>query len=388
MSQKIPRWRFGLVLVTLFSTLGAADAPPSPAIHLERQTRFEVTGLDAASLTALTAAKLKPPQWSALFAVYVDAGAAKDQPPLLGNYTVADGVLRFEPRFALSPGVRYRAVFDPAQLPNGAGKGEVIRATFDLPRPATVPTVVEHIYPTRDRLPENLLKFYIHFSAPMSRGEAYRHIRLLDATGKPAEDAFLELGEELWEPQRQRFTLFIDPGRIKRGLRPREELGPVLEAGKKYTLEIDRDWNDGQGNPLKETYRKTFQATAPVEQQAEPKTWKIDQPIAGTKDSLHVRFPQPLDHALLQRLLRVTDDRDQALAGSSAVTEEETCWVFTPQRTWPEGACKLVVDTALEDLAGNSIGRPFEVDLFHPVQREAKSKTISLPLTILPSPRR
>jgi hypothetical protein len=48
-----------------------------------------------------------------------------------------------------------------------------------------------------------------------------------------------------------RLTLFIDPGRIKRGVLPLEEVGPALEEGKRYTLMIDRDLKDGTGNPLK-----------------------------------------------------------------------------------------------------------------------------------------
>ncbi len=65
----------------------------------------------------------------------------------------------------------------------------------------------------------------------MSRGEAYRRIHLLDADGKPIERAFLELGEELWDPDGKRFTLFIDPGRIKRGLKPRKGRRPRAGAG-------------------------------------------------------------------------------------------------------------------------------------------------------------
>ena len=38
-------------------------------------------------------------------------------------------------------------------------------------------TIVEHVYPSTDQLPENQLKFYLHFSAPMSRGEAYSRIQ-------------------------------------------------------------------------------------------------------------------------------------------------------------------------------------------------------------------
>src|SRR5262249_56091734 len=98
--------------------------------------------------------------------------------------------------------------------------------TFLLPKPETVPTVVEHVYPSRKELPENLLRFYFHFSAPMSRGDVYQYIRLLDAAGKPIEAPFLELEQELWDESGRRFTLLIDPGRIKRGLKPREEGGP------------------------------------------------------------------------------------------------------------------------------------------------------------------
>src|SRR5207244_1417841 len=118
---------------------------------------------------------------------------------------------------------------------------------------------------TTNRLPENQLKFYLHFSAPMSRGESYRHIQLLDAAGKPVESPFLELDHELWDPEGKRFTLFIDPGRIKRGLKPREDLGPVLEEGKRYTLVINRAWTDAEDNLLKETYRKTFTVGKPDE---------------------------------------------------------------------------------------------------------------------------
>ena len=57
--------------------------------------------------------------------------------------------------------------------------------TFEVPEAdAVAATVVEEIYPTADVLPENHLKFYLHFSAPMSRGEAYLRVHLLDEAGK------------------------------------------------------------------------------------------------------------------------------------------------------------------------------------------------------------
>jgi len=91
---------------------------------------------------------------------------------------------------------------------------------------------VQHVFPSAAALPANQLKFYVQFSAPMSRGEAWKHIRLLNHEGKPVDLPFLELDQELWDPNYQRLTILFDPGRIKRGLLPREEAGPIIEQGK------------------------------------------------------------------------------------------------------------------------------------------------------------
>jgi hypothetical protein len=216
----------------------------------------------------------------------------------------------------------------------------------------------------------------------MSRGEAYEHIRLLDAGGKPVEHVFLKLDEELWDPHGQRFTLFFDPGRIKRGLKPREEAGPTLEEGKRYTLEIDRKWPDAQGNPLRQSYRKSFRAVAPDDVQPDPKTWKVVAPPAGSRAPLTILFPESLDHALLERLLWVVDEHGQDVAGMASAADSETRWQFTPQQPWPAGVYRLVADTALEDLAGNSIAHPFEVDVFKPIRRTVQVERVQVPFQI------
>ena len=83
----------------------------------------EVTDLSNPDLTALAKWKATPEEWAALFALYVEKGERKDQLPVLGTYRIEKGVLCFEPRFPLIPGLRYRAVFDPTKLPSKpAGK--------------------------------------------------------------------------------------------------------------------------------------------------------------------------------------------------------------------------------------------------------------------------
>jgi hypothetical protein len=359
------------------------------AIRLHKPTRgglptaFDVAGLNEAVLRRWAKANYKPDQWTAIFAIYVVRAKESDvtkQPAVLGTYQVRDDVLRFTPRFSLVRGVRYRAFFNPsaAQFP-----GKRVMAEFVLPRKKTdATTVVENVYPTSNKLPENLLKFYIHFSAPMSQGNVYRNLKLLGPSGKAIELPFLELQDELWDAEGKRLTLLFDPGRIKRGLKPREELGPVLEEGKTYTFVIDPKWRDARANPLRKAFRKTFKVLAPLHKGPDPGQWKVVAPPAGTRTPLVIRFPRPLDHALLSRVLWVADAKGKVLEGKVSLSQEETRWHFTPQHVWPEGTYSLRVQTTLEDLAGNNIVRPFEVDVFRPMQRKVKTKTLKIPFAV------
>lgn len=365
------------------------------SIQLERPSEkdshalFVVKGLSENEFQELTRSKLDREQWTALFSIYVDTSQKEDRtklPPVLGSYRIENKTLIFEPRFPLTPGIRYQAAFEPARLPKSdRDKTQTVVAGFTIPKAHPTPsTKVERVYPTTDLLPENQLKFYIHFSASMSKGEAYQHVHLVKSNGKEVDLPFLRLDEELWDQKQTRFTLLFDPGRIKRGLKPREEAGPALEEGKSYTLVIDSDWIDAAGNPLKESFRKSFRAGPPDDHPIDPKTWKLHSPAAGSRDSLLVVFPKPLDHALLERVIGIDDSAGHPLEGTIAVTDKETRWSFTPQQAWQPGDYHLMADTALEDLAGNSIGRPFEVDVFHPIQRQVKSETVKIPFQIAP----
>ena len=216
----------------------------------------------------------------------------------------------------------------------------------------------------------------------MSRGAAYQNIRLLDGNGKTVPFPFLELAEELWEPEGKRFTLLFDPGRIKRGLKPREEVGPALITGGTYTLVINHAWRDASGRPLKTTFRKKFRVSDPDDRQPDPREWKITAPAATTNTPLRVLFSEPLDHAMLQRVMGIVNSNGKPVAGSVTVDQQETRWSFQPAIAWQPGGYQLLVSSDLEDRAGNSIGRPFEVDVFRQVEPKITRKTIRLPFLI------
>ncbi|HYP06246.1 MAG TPA: hypothetical protein VER03_08405, partial [Bryobacteraceae bacterium] len=283
--------------------------------------------------------------WPKLLSVY--AGSGSDVPALTGEYKVTGGVLSFKPRYPLGGGLRVRVVF----------RG--VESFFEIPEAKLASTArVRQVYPSADVIPENQLKFYIEFSAPMSQGEAWKHIRLLKSDGSPVELPFLEIDQEMWDADARRLTVLFDPGRIKRGVKPLEDIGPAIESGHSYTLSIALEWRDATGAPLMEAYTKHFRVTEADRTPIAVSDWRIGAVRAGTRDALTIDFPEPLDAALAMRLIWVDGVRGEAKLGS-----EERQWSFVPEQPWSAGAAVLKVDTALEDLAGNKVGRPFEVDL-------------------------
>ncbi len=356
----------------ILSSLSAALAQRSGSavdIRLDRSSQtkpvFRVSG-----------AQYSAAEGRNVLAVYVEGAGGSvsaGQPPILGSYRIEGGGLVFEPRFPLEPGMRYRAVLRPA------GPVEPLVKVFEIPEEDPgPPTFVEHIYPSANRLPENQLKFYLHFSAAMSRGEAYRHVHLLDSDGKRIDLPFLELDQELWDRDGRRLTVFFDPGRVKRGLLPREEAGVPIEAGESYTLVVDRSWPDAKRRPLEHDYKKPFTVEPADREPPSLETWKLTPPAAGTVGALTATFPEPLDHALLFRLVRVVTPARLPVEGDVRVDREETRWSFTPSRPWKAGWYYLEVGTVLEDLAGNTLDRPFEVDVFERVEERIIEETRSL----------
>jgi hypothetical protein len=393
----------GIVMLCLSGCAPPDNAPDNPVVEirlnqLTAEARFEIHGLSSDQLQSLSNSKLTAPQWSEAFAVYVGESSQSDnstesnaaQPAILGDYTVEENAIVFQPRFPLRPGLKYRAVFNPARLPASAKlvAAAAERSFSRPPPPAAPPTNVAHVYPSRGTLPENQLKFYIHFSASMSRGDSYQHIQLFEESGKEVEFPFLELGEELWDDTGTRFTLFFDPGRIKRGLKPREEVGPSLEEGKSYTLRIRRAWLDATGNPLTKDFEKKFSVAAPDDIQPDLQKWRLTAPPAATRQPLEVQFDEPLDHAMLGRVLAVKNSQSEQLAGQITIDTGETRWHFIPAQPWSAGQYTLVIDTALEDLAGNSLLRPFEVDVFRPIKKTIETETVTLTFEVhrIPNP--
>ncbi len=384
-----------LAVTAACSGVGGPDAAV-PMVEIRMRTpsdgaagaRVEVDGLTAETLDALRAASLTTDEWAELLRVTVvmeadDAGF--EIPPVLGSYAVGDaGRLQFIPMFPFDPGRPYAVRFDPNRLPGlESVVGDPTVVVVSLPKPNVEPTVVvDRIFPTVDRLPENQLKFYIHFSAPMSNVDGLDHLTLRDARGLDVERPFLPLGAEFWDRDHLRYTVFLDPGRIKQGIQLNEQLGRPLQDGETYSLVVDAAWPDAEGNPLRASFEKRFDVVPTDTTPLDLGTWRVQVPAHGSTQALVVSMPEPLDHALMLRGIAVEDEVGRRIDGEVEARNGETRWTLTPSRPWVAGGYVIVATSIVEDLAGNQIGRPFEIDVFERVEETSAGERFTIPFEI------
>jgi hypothetical protein len=370
--------------LVIAAACGGSSAPSTPAIALttpgDGGTPYvEVTGLDDDTLDAIEEARFTTEQWHAVLRVAVGPDAS----PMLGAHAVVRGTLRFTPAFPLDPGRQYEVRFDPSRVPGSATlPGTSLVATVGRPATAVEPsTVVTQVYPSGDEVPENLLRMYVEFSAPMGRRSGIEHLTLLNGSGAEIPGAVLPLDYEFWSPDHRRFTVFFDPGRVKDGILPNREMGRPLTDSSVMTLVVSREWRDENGLALKDDYRRTYRVTHADTTPIDTASWRLQAPAARGRDPLVVTFPEPLDRGLLMRALGVRQ-HDTAIDGDVVVSEHETRWAFTPKEPWRAGGYDLLALDILEDLAGNQIGRAFEVDTFETVDKNPEPQSIRLPFTV------
>lgn len=280
-------------------------------------------------------------------------------PATPGTWRASDTARSFEPRFPFVAGRRY-VVF--------AG-GEPVGALERPGAPDAMSTArVAHVFPSGAWVPRNLLRLYVWFTAPMSDGFA-GSIRI-----DGERDTFLATAEELWDPNRTRLTLFLDPARIKRGLVPHEALGYPLREGVRMRLVIE-GLRDAAGAPV-EAVTVERDVGPDLRHRLVPAEWELTAPGAGTLEPLTLTFDRPLDHGLLRRTVTAS------VAGTASIGAGECSWSFVPDDPWPAGPQQLVVDTVLEDVAGNSLRRAFDRDLADERDDPIDAETITVPFTV------
>jgi hypothetical protein len=349
---------------------------PAPAACDEMQTKpsirivtpsepggsVDVLWPQAGSLPSLQADDAVRQRLASAFRVYVEAAGAAS--PMAGRYEILADRFRFTPRFPFRPGIAYAVALDADCL---LVIGALACASPALPDAAFTITAAEHaaarvaaVEPRVDRLPANLLRFHIHFSAPMAQGNVYRHMSVARADGSLVPSPFLNLSLELWDREQKRLTVLLDPGRIKRGVGPNLEAGPPLIEGETYTLRVGPGLRDARGRVLTDAFEKTFVAVAPESERLDPRHWTIMTPNRGSREPLRVETAVHIDSGAFGGAIRIVTDKGEKVAGTASPLPDAPAWQFIPDRDWRPGRYRVVVGAEVEDISGNSVQSAFD----------------------------
>jgi hypothetical protein len=302
-----------------------------------------------------------------------------------GTYEVGETEVKFTPRFPWANEVQYEAQFDLAQLAKNYNEVYVppspnnpLRLDFSLTSSSKLKPEVVAVYPTSEVLPENQLKFHIIFNTPMTHGDVYKFVKLIDSKGAEVEKAFLVVDQEFWDHEMKVVTLLLDPGRIKRGLKANLQMGAPLKNGERYRLVVTSGWKNIDGKLTDKTYTKQFRCVEADRRPVDISAWKITNPGASS-DDLIIECNENLNFILASDAIRIFDERNTTVDGEIILQREESIIIFRPKSRWNNGSYTFKVNPLLEDLAGNNLNRLFDEDKKAPV---TNSSILSRPFTV------
>lgn len=295
-----------------------------------------------------------------------------DRSPVLGTFALAGDEITFTPVVPLTRGRSYEL------LEAGIAFGEIAIPPSNDPAPT-----ITGIYPNVDILPENLLKVHLRFSHAMMEGRSSQYVKLIEDGKDTLEGTFLDLQPELWDASNKELTLWLDPGRIKLDLIPNQELGNPLKRGSSYRLVVLPGWRAKSGRALTKLISKRFTVGARDEQSPSLDTWEVQLPRSASREPLRIAFGEALDWVLAFQCIDVTDALGKSVQGAFTLHDDAKGFHFVPTIPWKPGIYSIVVESRLEDLAGNNLNRLFEVDLTKPgAKTQQQASTYSRMFTV------
>jgi len=310
-------------------------------------------------------------------AVSVKPGVAKtlfvsvkgSQYRMLGNMHGDAEKITFTPDVPFERGQTYEAFSGPTLI-----------ATFTIPPDTTLSVpLLTGSFPSCDTVPSNLLKIYLQFSEPMMEGRSSQFVQLFDnATGDTVKNAFLDLQPELWNDDRTVLTLWLDPGRIKKDLIPNKKLGVVMNDNHAYRLQVAKGWRSQKGIAINSDYSRMFVTTQRDVTKPDPEKWSVTAYDDGV---LIINTKEMLDWSLLNSTMSIWLGEEQIESKTISKGCERRITI-APNVPLEPGNYTLMIETRLEDLAGNNVNRLFETDVTSEPAPLKVQEVYTIPFTI------
>jgi len=323
-----------------FFYLNLTNSQNTPTFQLSQHRSDSVEVL----ISGIEHLNVEESDWSTSLSVFVQGSKIS----IPGTYSVTGNTLHFLPDFPFEEGIGYRI--------NYFGNDTL----FVIPKTAREAAVVNTIYPTTNQIPENLLRFYIYFSAPMRDGNFLDHIHLFDEKGKDLKGIFFDNQYELWNEDFTRLTILVDPGRVKTGLQANEQLGRAFQVGKQYKLVIDKSWKTISGQTLAENYAKEFYGVEADLATPDKEHWKLMIPEANTKKPMVIHFGKSIDHVSAYQFIKIIKQSQSVIAGKLKLEENESIMLFYPLEKWESGEYQIMINSRFEDIVGNNLNGLFD----------------------------
>lgn len=293
-------------------------------------------------------------QLSDLFKIFMIQDNTESQTPLLGSYSKIEDTIFFEPQFELGERLSFSVNFS---YKNNTVKK--LYKTKPIDNSIIQEIDVKEIYPRDNKIPKNILTFYVEFPVPMIEDESvYRQVNLLDENKKIIPHVWYNKAR--WISDKV-MMLMIHPGRIKKGISEYNNLGEIFTVGKKYYLEIPNNIKTVNKNSKLKSVIKEFEIISPLNTCPKVLERKLNNPKKNTFDKLKIAFDSPIDFFSAQIGISIKSyDSDIAVEGKIIPGSEDTEWYFVPAKPWTKKKYTLIFNRYVSDPSGNSLIKPFE----------------------------
>lgn len=293
-------------------------------------------------------------QPSELLKVFMIQEGKESQTPLLGLYSKNEDTIFFQPQFEMGDGLSFNAHF--------YNKNDTVKTFYKTPSinlNITNEIFVKEVFPRSNKIPKNILTFYIEFSQPMLEDEsAFRYVNLYNENKEIVPHVWLN--KSRWISDKI-LMLMIHPGRVKRGIKYYDNLGDVFYVGKKYYLEITDKVKPLHKNSKVKSFTKGFEINYPTASCPKILKNKFSIPRRNSKEKLKIVFDKPMDlYSILGGISINIYNKDINIQGKFIPGSDDTEWYFIPEKPWTEKKYTLIFNKYVSDPSGNGLIKPFE----------------------------